>query len=422
MAFVAIVDDRFTQIETSRFPAPNRTSGIDRTRGRAIRIAFHDFTINHVIVKSGSWPASARVANPAPTATQEPAMRTLLMTAATTGVLLALSATAGAADLAPLNSDSEPDRMDWTELEARFGAFPEVPEGTSVGGVSKTLTNEYWRSLGEGYKNVAEASGVEFVYQAASSEGDQLGQLSIAETLITQGFDALLVSPQTDANLQPAVETAMGRQLPVLNVNDAVIPSATHYVGNVQKDNGVRAANWFIENAADGGKLAVIEGQPGVFAAGQRTAGFTETVEAADGFDIVASVPANWSRELAFNAASTILQQHPDLVGFYANNDGMALGVVEAVKTAGRQDQVAVIGTDGISDAYASIRAGDLTGTIDSFPVLTGEVAMEVVLRLLAGQELPRVVATPQALVTADNIDDYSTDDMVALRDILTAR
>ena len=60
---------------------------------------------------------------------------------------------ANAQDLSPLNSDSEPDRMDWSELEAKFGAFPAVPDGTRVGGVSKTLTNEYWRSLGEGYAN-----------------------------------------------------------------------------------------------------------------------------------------------------------------------------------------------------------------------------------------------------------------------------
>ena len=45
-----------------------------------------------------------------------------------------------------------------------------------------------------------------------------------------------------------------------------------------------------------------------------------------------------------------------------------------------------VFGTDGISDAYASIRAGELTGTVDSFPVLTGEVAMEAALRLLGKQ------------------------------------
>ena len=50
---------------------------------------------------------------------------------------------AQAQDLAPLNSDSEPDRMDWSELDAKFGPLGEVPAGTKIGGVSKTLTNEY---------------------------------------------------------------------------------------------------------------------------------------------------------------------------------------------------------------------------------------------------------------------------------------
>ncbi|MFD2173150.1 substrate-binding domain-containing protein [Rhodobacter lacus] len=329
---------------------------------------------------------------------------------------------AQAQDLAPLNSDSEPDRMDWSALETDFGPFPEPAAGTKVGGVSKTLTNEYWRTLGEGYAQFAKAHGVEFVYQAAQSEGDQIGQLSIAENLISQGFSALLFSPQTDANLVPALEAATAAGVPVVNVNDAVIPQVAHYVGNVQKDNGVRVAKWFIEHHPEGGKVAVIEGQAGVFAAGQRTAGFTETINAAGNFEIVASVPADWSRELAFNAAATILQQHPDLIGFYANNDGMALGVVEAVKAAGKAEQTAVFGTDGVSDAYAAIRAGDLTGTVDSFPILTGEVGMEVALRLMAGQDLPRVVATPQALITKDNIETFATTDMTALRAALTAK
>ncbi len=339
--------------------------------------------------------------------------------------LAAIALTVGLAqaqDLAPLNSDSEADRMDWSELDAKFGALPAPAAGTKVGGVSKTLTNEYWRSLGEGYKNVADKLGVTFVYQAAANEGDQLGQLSIAEDLINQDFTAMLLSPQTDANLVPAVEKAKAAGIPVLNVNDAVIPSATNYVGNVQKDNGVRVAQWFIDNRPEGGQVAVIEGQPGVYAAGQRTAGFTETINAGGKFTVVASVPANWSREEAFNAATTILQQYPDLIGFYANNDGMALGVVEAVKAAGRADKVAVFGTDGVSDAYAAIRSGDLTGTVDSFPVLTGEIAMEVALRLAIGQKLPRVVATPQALITKDNVETYATTDMAALRATLTAK
>ena len=106
-------------------------------------------------------------------------MKLLLATA--TAALMALSiGSAFSADLAPLNSDTEKDRIDWSQVEAKFGAFPKLPEGTKAGAVSKTLTNEYWRSLGEGYKAFGDKVGVPVVYQAAQSEGDQLGQLTIA--------------------------------------------------------------------------------------------------------------------------------------------------------------------------------------------------------------------------------------------------
>ena len=337
--------------------------------------------------------------------------KTLLKAAFGTLLASSLAHAAYAGDMKPLNSDSEADRMDWSQLDAKFGPLPKPEAGLQVGAVAKALTNEYWRSLGEGYKQEGDAVGVKVDLQAGQAEADQLGQLAIAENMLSKGYKILLVSPQTDANLQPAVEAAEKAGVPVINVNDAVIPSAKNYIGNVQKDNGVRAARWFIKNKAGGGKVAVIEGMAGVYAAVQRTAGFKETI-AAEGakLKVVASVPGNWDRQLSYDAATNIIQQNPDIIGFYCNNDGMALGVVEAVKAAGKQKQISVIGTDGISDAYKSIKAGELTATVDSFPVLTGAVAMEVALRLHAGQKLPRVVATPQALVTKDNMDRYQGD------------
>lgn len=346
-------------------------------------------------------------------------MKTFLKTTVAAGLAATfLFSAAIAQDLAPLNSDTEQDRMNWSDLESKLGALPKLPEGTKAGAVSKTLTNEYWRSLGEGYKKFGDTVNVDVAYQAAQSEGDQLGQLTIAEGMITQGYNVLLVSPQTDANLQPVIEQAKAANVPVVNVNDAVIPQAEHYVGNVQRDNGVRVAKWFIENRPQGGKVAIVEGQAGVYAAVQRTDGFKSTIGDNGKFEIVASVPGNWDRQTSYDAATNILQQHPDLIGFYANNDGMALGIVEAVKAAGLQDKVAVFGTDGISDAYASIKAGELTGTVDSFAVLTGEIAMETALRLVAGQKVPRVVATPQALITKDNVARYQGEN-VDLRAVL---
>ena len=337
-----------------------------------------------------------------------------------TSLVALLAFGAHAAGLAPLNSDSEPDRIDWSQLDAKFGPLPKPTPGLKVGAVAKALSNEYWRSLGEGYVKEGKATGVTVDLQAGQGEQDQLGQLAIAENMLTKGYKILLVSPQTDANLQPAVEEAEKAGVPVINVNDAVIPGAKNYIGNVQKDNGVRAARWFIKNRPEGGKLAVIEGMAGVYAAVQRTAGFKETI-AKDGakFSVVASVPGNWDRQLSYDAATNIIQKNPDIVGFYCNNDGMALGVVEAVKAAGKLKQIAVIGTDGISDAYKSIKDGELTATVDSFPVLTGEVALEVALRLQAGQKINRVVATPQALVTKDNVARYTGDEATVRKNLL---
>jgi len=323
-------------------------------------------------------------------------------------VFIAVPAMAQDEELPPLDSDTEPDRMEWWQLEEKFGAVPEFEEGVRVGAVAKTLINEYWRLLGDGYQNAADLYGVDVILEAARNESDPNGQLVVAEAMLTLNFDTLLVSPQTDTNLLPLMEQATKAGVPIVNVNDAVIASARHYVGNVQRDNGVRAARWFIENYPDGGKVAVIEGQGGVYAAAQRTEGFITTITTeSDKFEVVASVAGNWDRQLSADLASEILTEHPDLVGFYCNNDGMALGVMDTIKLLNRVGEISVIGTDGISDAYASILAGELTGTVDSFPVLTGEVALEVALRLLAGQDLPRVVSTPQALITRENYERY---------------
>ena len=325
---------------------------------------------------------------------------------ATAMLLISLPSVSWAAAPAPLNPDTDPSRINWWQLEAKFGPAPDV-HGDRFGVVLKTLTNEYWRLLAAGYRKGAAATNVKVDIQAAQGESDQMGQLSIMENMVSSTYKGLLISPQTDANLQPAIDEAIKANIPVVDVDDAVVSSIDHFVGNVQKENGVRAARWFIQHSPNGGKVAIIEGQAGVFAAVQRTAGFRETMKAAKGFEVVASVPGNWDRQQSYDAAATILQQHPDLIGIYCNNDTMALGVVEAVKAANLLDKVHVIGTDGTNDAYASIKAGELTGTVDSFPTLTGEIALQVVERLAAGQAMPRVVATPQALVTRENMARY---------------
>lgn len=298
-----------------------------------------------------------------------------------------------------INRDSMEDRLD----QALF-AIPNPSRAYRIGAVVKYLGNPYWRQLAKGMETEANKYGLNLTVRAADSETNPVGQLAVTAELLASGCDALLFSPQTDLNLMPAIEKARAAGVVLVNVHDAVIPNAEHFVGANQYDTGALAAGYFTRVLPAGGKVAVIEGQPGVYATEQRTRGFVDTLPGSR-FSVVARVPGNWDRDQARQAAETLLKQHPDLAGFYCNNDTMALGAMDAIKAAGQLGNVIAMGTDGISDAYESIRAGELAGTIDSLPEQTGQIAMRVAIALLEQQKAPQSVYTPQNLVTLNNID-----------------
>ena len=190
-------------------------------------------------------------------------------------------------------------------------------------------------------------------------------------------------------------------------VDDARTEGANCYVGTDQVAIGAKAAEFLHQLYPNGGKVAQIEGQAGSPNARARIKGFTETLKKYDNLKLVASQPGNWDRMTALNVTSNILRQHPDLVGIYANNDGMALGVVEAVKKAGKLKEVAIVGTDGIREAKRSIANNEMRATVAEFPYEEGILGVQVALRILAGQPIPPWVVSPQAVITADNVKDF---------------
>ncbi|MBQ2617647.1 MAG: substrate-binding domain-containing protein, partial [Synergistaceae bacterium] len=122
------------------------------------------------------------------------------------------------------------------------------------------------------------------------------------------------------------------------------------------------------------------------------------------GLEIVAKQNADWDRQRAKELASTWIMRYPDMKAIFCNNDDMALGVVEAVDEV--DADILVVGVDGIGEAYTSIREGKLDATVDSFPYYMSQVAVECTLRVLAGQAVPHVVATPQALIDKENVNE----------------
>lgn len=289
------------------------------------------------------------------------------------------------------------------DLKSEFDALQKPTKPLRLGVVLKTLTNEYWQEVERGMKAAASKYGVDLNVQAASSESSQSQQLSIAQTMIGQSFNAFLVSPESTSNLAPALRQMQSKNLPVVNVEDARV-SATTFVGPQSLLEGGLAGEYIAKQLPNGGKVAQIEGAAGSSAAQLRTKGFKEAVAGSKGLKLVASVPGDWDARKAYDAATSLLRANPDLAAVYANNDTMALGVVKAVADAGRTGKVIVVGTDGVPSAIKAIEAGRLSASTTPQPFSQGYWAVQSALALIEGKKLPGWVLTPAVLVDKSNV------------------
>lgn len=299
------------------------------------------------------------------------------------------------------------EKIESSAVEGQFGAVAAPDRPLRFAYVTKTLINEFWQDVAAGAKSEAAKYGVKLEVQAAKDEASMVEQLNLAQTVASQKPDALLLSPQSDSNLAPVIKAAKAANIPTIIIDDARTEGASTYIGTDQAVIGAKAATFLHEAFPGGGEIAQIEGAAGSPNARLRIKGFKEQAQAYPNLKLVASQPGNWDRLVALNATANILRQHPGLVGIYANNDGMALGVYEAVKSAGKGDAIAVVGTDGIREAKKSVAAGAMRATVAEFAVEEGRLGVDMALRLLACQPIPPWVVSPNAVVTKANVASY---------------
>ena len=288
-----------------------------------------------------------------------------------------------------------------------------VSEGSiKIGFVMKTLINEYWSTVKEGIEDeVARLNemgiDVEVDIQAGASDSDKEGQLAVLRNMINQKYDVIVVCPISDANLAPGIEEAQEAGIPIVSMNTFFDgdPYVDYYIGASFFSQGQMAAKWVADQNPDGGDVAVIMGLADATSAIGCTDGFEAWIDSNpdSGLQVVDVQSADWDRVKAQDVTATLLKQYPDLVAIFCNNDVMALGSVEAVKQAGKLDQVMVLGRDGTSEAIASIQGGELAASIGQFPFHMGKTSVQLAILARENVELPDRIWIADAMIDQGN-------------------
>jgi len=277
----------------------------------------------------------------------------------------------------------------------------------SVGVMIKGLDNPFFAAMNDGVKAAATDNGAKVQVQAATSLTDTSGQASKLEALIGQNLGCYVVNPISQTNLvQPLARVPDGT--PVVNIDSPVGANAAKQAGldistYIGTDN-VAAGGMAADTMADlvkSGKVGVIGGISGDATSNARVEGFTK---GAQGFTALQTVAGDWDRSKALNAAEDLMRANPDIKGFFAANDQMALGIAQAVKNAGKKGQIAIVGVDGIEDALAAVKSGDISATVSQYPYTIGQLGVEACLAASKGKSLPADVKAPVQVVTAANV------------------
>ena len=157
-------------------------------------------------------------------------------------------------------------------------------------------------------------------------------------------------------------------------------------------------------NLVTGNKVAILEGVRTAFNAQQRRLGFEDAMKAAN-IEVVDSQSAQWEMGQANTVASAMLGEHPEIKGLLCSNDSMALGALAAVKAAGREADVKIVGFDNISAVRQAIREGSILATADQHGDHLAVYGIELALQIVAGEATPADKQTPVDLITSETLE-----------------
>jgi ABC-type sugar transport system substrate-binding protein len=85
----------------------------------------------------------------------------------------------------------------------------------------------------------------------------------------------------------------------------------------------------------------------------------------------------------------------------------MAIGAIQALKSAKMLDKVIVAGVDATQDALVAMKAGQLKVTVFQNAAAQGQGSVDAALKLAKGEKVPSMVWVPFELVTPANINEY---------------
>jgi ribose transport system substrate-binding protein len=224
-------------------------------------------------------------------------------------------------------------------------------------GVSIPAADHGW-TAGVGWwakRAMALYPNVEWVYATADKPDKQISDI---EDMMAQKVDGLVVLATESGPLTDVAERAHDRGIYIVNVDRGFLkPVANIFLEGDNAAFGRKSAEYMVKKLGGKGKIVILRGIPCTVDTARYEAAM-KVFQKSD-VEVLGSLPGKWNREEALKCMQTFLAQHKQIDAVWASDDDMALGCEQAIKEAGRSDEMWIFGGAGMKDVIKKVMDKD---------------------------------------------------------------
>lgn len=288
----------------------------------------------------------------------------------------------------------------------------------------RSLSNSYHANWVDGGDLFGESVDLKVV--TITDEGDSQRQLSQVRALGASGtVYALNIDPNTSSDteaLVKAVTEAGGFVVTQWNKPDDLFPwdVSDNWVAHISFDgrtSGKAVSESLFDAMGGSGNIIALQGILDNVPAKQRFEGLNNALSENADITLLEDQTANYSRAEALTVTQTLLAKYGDKVnGIWAANDEMALGAMEALRAAGLEGTIPVVGFDAVPEALEAIQDPDSSyvATVSTDPWWQGGAGLALAYQAASGKikvsdltHEQRAFYGSQQVVTAENVSKF---------------
>jgi ribose transport system substrate-binding protein len=289
-----------------------------------------------------------------------------------------------------------------------FAAHAQQAQEIYIPLVSKGFQHQFWQAVKSGAEQAAKDFKVKVTFEGPETEAMVDKQIDMLSAALAKKPQAIGFAALDSQAAIPLLKKAQAAKIPVVAFDSGVdsdIPVTTTTTDN--KAAAALAADKMAELIGKSGEVALVVHDQTSRTGVDRRDGFVNRIKSAYPNIKIVSVQYGGGDQLkSTEITKSILQASPNLKGIFGANEGSAIGVVNGVKEMKRNGKVVIIGYDSGKQQKNAIIDGSMAGAITQNPVGMGYKTVEMAVKAIKGEKLPKVVDTGFFWYDKTNIAD----------------